>query len=218
MDTQVARFNMIESQIRTWDVFDQRILDLYDSVPRDAFVPEAMRGLAYADMEVPLGHGAAMLAPKLEARMLQELQLQPTDRVLEIGTGSGFSTTLLSHLVAHVVSVERVPELAAAAQTRIQARGGRGTVVVETGDAALGWPTRAPYDAILVTAALPLVPDEMLAQLAPGGRLLAVVGAPPIQTARLFTRAPAGGFASTGLFETRIAPLVNARAPERFVF
>lgn len=218
MDLQVARFNMIECQIRTWDVFDQRILDLYDTIPRDAFVPPSFAGLAYADLEVPIGHGVAMLPPKLEARMLQELQLARTDRVLEIGTGSGYSTTLLSHLVAHVVTVECVAELSAAARARVQRHGGTANVVFEVGDGALGWLGGAPYDAILVTGALPLLPDELPAQLAPGGRLLAVVGRPPALTAQLVTRTAAGHFAKTGLFETSIPPLRDARAPERFVF
>jgi protein-L-isoaspartate(D-aspartate) O-methyltransferase len=219
MDAHVARFNMIESQIRTWDVFDQRILDLYERVPREAFVPAAHRGLAYADLEIPFGVAdAAMLPPKLEARMLQELQLRATDRVLEIGTGSGFSTTLLSHLVAHVTSIEIDAVLADAARARVREHGGSATVVIEVGDGALGWSARAPYDAILVTGALPLLPDELPAQLANGGRLLAVIGRPPILTARLVTCTAPGAFATIGLFETSIAPLLRARAPERFVF
>jgi protein-L-isoaspartate(D-aspartate) O-methyltransferase len=184
---------------------------------REDFVPEAYRALAFADMEIPLGHGEAMLAPKLEARLVQELGVAPTDRVLEIGTGSGYMTALLARLGSHVTSAEILGEFSRDAAKRLERHGIR-NVTLEIGDGALGWPRHAPYDAILVTGSLPMLPDEFKAQLAPGGRLVAVVGKPPIMTARLVTCLAPGKFSVVGLFETSIPPLKHAREPERFVF
>lgn len=217
MDIELARANMIESQVRTWEVLDQRILDLLSEVKRERFVPPAHRNLAFADMEIPLGHGEVMLAPKLEARMIQSLGLKSADRVLEVGTGTGFTAALMARLCAHVYSVELIPELAAAAAATLAAEGVR-NVTVEQGNAAIGWPRHAPYDAIVLTGSVPLIPEELKQQLAPGGRLLAVVGRPPIMTAILLTQVGAGVFSSEGLFETSIPPLRQAREPERFVF
>jgi protein-L-isoaspartate(D-aspartate) O-methyltransferase len=217
MDFEVARANMVESQIRTWEVLDQRVLDLVLEVKRESFVPPAFRELAFADMEIPLGHGEVMLAPKLEARLVQELGLNPTDRVLEIGTGSGYMTALLARLAAHVVSVEIVPEFSQAAGVRLAEHGIR-NVTLEIGDGALGWARSAPFDAILVTGSLPILPEEFPAQLAPGGRLVAVVGRAPIMTAQLVTCLAPGKTTTVGLFETSIPALKHAREPERFVF
>jgi len=217
MDIELARANMIESQIRTWDVLDQRVLDLVALLRREQFVPAALRDLAFADMEIPLGHGEVMLAPKLEARLVQELALKPTDRVLEIGTGSGYTTALLARLSAHVYSVEIIPEFVTAAAARLAACGIT-NVTLEAGDGAGGWARHAPYDAILLTGSVPELPDDFVRQLAPGGRLLAVVGREPIMTARLTTHVAAGVFSTEGLFETSIPPLRQARAAGRFVF
>lgn len=217
MDFEVARANMVESQIRTWEVLDQRVLDLVLELKREAFVPEAYRMLAFADMEIPLGHGEFMLAPKLEARLVQELGVGPGDRVLEIGTGSGYMTALLARLGSHVTSVEIDPEFSRNAAARLE-RAGIRNVTLEIGDGALGWPRHAPYDAILVGGSLPMLPEELKAQLAPGGRLIAVVGRPPIMTARLVTCLAPGQFNVAGLFETSIPMLEHAREPERFVF
>lgn len=217
MDIELARANMIESQIRTWEVLDQRILDLVAAVKREDFVPQAHRGLAFADMEIPLGHGECMLAPKLEARMVQELGVRATDRVLEIGTGSGYVTALLARLSAHVYSVEIIPEFSDGAARRLAAAG-IANVTLEKGDGALGWSRHAPYDVILLTGSVPQLPEEFIQQLAPGGRLLAVVGEAPIMTARLVVCESAGVHATQGLFETSIPPLRNARASGRFVF
>ena len=217
MDFEVARANMVESQIRTWEVLDQRVLDLVLEVKRESFVPPAYRDLAFADMEIPLGHGEAMLAPKLEARLVQELGLNPTDRVLEIGTGSGYMTALLARLAAQVVSVEVVPDFSRAAAARLAENGIR-NATLEIGDGALGWARSAPYDAILVTGSLPMLPEDFPAQLAPGGRLIAVVGRAPIMTAQLVTCLAPGKITTVGLFETSIPPLKHAREPERFVF
>lgn len=217
MDFEVARANMVESQIRTWEVLDQRVLDLVLEVKRESFVPPAYRDLAFADMEIPLGHGEVMLAPKLEARLVQELGLNPTDRVLEIGTGSGYMTALLARLAAQVVSVEIVPDFSRAAAARLAENGIR-NATLEIGDGALGWARSAPYDAILVTGSLPMLPEDFPAQLAPGGRLIAVVGRAPIMTAQLVTCLAPGKITTVGLFETSIPPLKHAREPERFVF
>ncbi len=217
MHFEVARANMVESQIRTWEVLDQRVLDLVLEVKRETFVPDAFRNLAFADMEIPLGYGESMLAPKLEARMVQELVLASTDRVLEIGTGSGYMTALLARLSKCVISVEIVPELSRSAGIKLE-RSGIQNASLQIGDGALGWPQLGPYDAIIVTGSLPLQPGEFKAQLKPGGRMLAVVGRPPIMTAMLTTCLAPGTFSAVGLFETSISALQHAREPERFVF
>jgi protein-L-isoaspartate(D-aspartate) O-methyltransferase len=217
MDVEQARYNMIESQIRTWEVLDQTVLDTLFGIKREEFVPEKYRPLAFVDMEIPIGHGEVMLAPKLEARLLQELTLKKTDRVLEVGTGSGHMTALLAALAGHVYSVEIHPDLSASAAAKLAAHG-IANVTLEVGDAALGWTRHAPYDAILLTGSVPLLPAPLRGQLAPGGRLLAVVGDPPAMTARLTTCVTEGAYNETGLFETCIAPLRNVPQPERFVF
>jgi protein-L-isoaspartate(D-aspartate) O-methyltransferase len=217
MDIERARFNMVEQQIRPWEVLDQTVLDLLFRVHREDFVPERYRALAFADMEIPLGHGETMLAPKLEARMLQELALSGGERILEVGTGSGYMTALLASLGRHVYSVEIIPEFSAAAAARLRAHGIT-NVTLETGDAARGWDRHAPYDAIVLTGSVPVLADAFPASLAPGGRLLAVVGEPPVMEARLVTCISAGACRSTGLFDTCIAPLRNAPRPARFVF
>ena len=217
MDVEQARYNMIESQIRTWEVLDQTVLDTLFGIKREDFVPEKYRPLAFVDMEIPIGHGEVMLAPKLEARLLQELTLEKTDRVLEVGTGSGYSTALLAALAGHVYSVEIHPDLSEAAAAKLAAHG-IANVTLEAADAALGWTRHAPYDAILLTGSVPLLPAPLRGQLAPGGRLLAVVGDPPVMTARLTTCVTEGVYNETGLFETCIAPLRNVPQPERFVF
>jgi protein-L-isoaspartate(D-aspartate) O-methyltransferase len=217
MNFEQARFNMVEQQIRTWEVLDQRVLDLLARIRREDYVPPQYRALAFADMEIPLGHGEKMLAPKLEARMLQELFLRPGDRILEVGTGSGYMTALLASLGGHVYSVDIIPEFMKGAGARLAAHG-IDNVTLEAGDAARGWDRHAPYDAIVLTGSVPVLPDAFPASLQPGGRLIAVVGEPPVMEARLVTCAGAGAYGSTGLFETCIAPLRNALQPERFVF
>ena len=216
MNIEQARFNMVEQQIRPWDVLDARILDLLFKVRREDFVPDAWRTLAFADLEVPLGYGATMLSPKLEARMLQELNLAQTDRALEIGTGSGYVAALLGQLVREVVTVEIVPQLADAARARLEQLGASNVTVVQ-GDGATDWADATPFDAILVSGALAEAPEGLLLRLAEGGRLLAIIGDAPVMRATLFSRTPAGIRASV-LFETVIAPLRNAQQPERFSF
>jgi protein-L-isoaspartate(D-aspartate) O-methyltransferase len=217
MDFERARFNMIEQQIRTWEVLDQKVLDLLFKVRREDFVPPAYRELAFADLEIPLGHGEKMLQPKLEARMVQEIAPVETDRILEVGTGSGYMTALLAMLSGHVCSVDIVAEFTRSAAERLAARGIH-NVTLETGDAAFGWEKHAPYDAIVLTGSMPLLAESFKTSLKPGGRLFAVVGEPPVMEAQLITATDARAYNSVGLFETCIAPLRNAPRPERFVF
>ena len=222
MDFDQARFNMIESQIRTWDVLDQAVLDAVAAVKREDFVPEQYRQLAFADMQIPLGPvpgdpGEVMLSPKLEARMLQELALSSGDKVLEIGTGSGYVTALLSRVTSHVVSIEINSAFTARAVGRLQSSG-ISNVTLEVGDGANGWEPEAPYDAILLTGSVVLLPESFKAQLKPGGRLLAVIGEEPAMTATLMTRVTEAGYSTRGLFETCIPPLRNVPRHSRFVF
>ncbi len=221
IDIERARFNMVEQQIRTWEVLDQQVLDLLFAVRREDFVAPQYRSLAFVDMEIPLADnaptGERMLAPKLEARMLQELAVKPTDRILEVGTGSGYMTALLAKRGAHVTSVEINPAYSAVAATRLSAHG-IANVTLEVGDAARGWSKHAPYDVIVLTGSVPVLADEFQQSLKPGGRLLAIVGEAPAMQARLTTCAGGGAYDSVSLFETCIAVLRNAPQPERFVF
>jgi protein-L-isoaspartate(D-aspartate) O-methyltransferase len=217
MNLEQARFNMVEQQIRTWEVLDQQVLDLLFRVHREDYVPQQYRALAFADMEIPIGHGEKMLAPRMEARMLQELALRPGDKILEVGTGSGYMTALLASLGSHVYSVDLVPEFTRTAAARLTAHG-VANVTLDTGDAARGWDRYGPYDAIALTGSVPVLPDAFLKSLLPGGRLIAVVGEPPVMEAQLVTCVTHGAYNTTRLFETCIAPLRNALQPERFVF
>lgn len=217
MNVEQARTNMVEQQIRTWEVLDQEVLDLLYVVPREEFVPGQHRALAFSDLEIPIGEGERMWQPKLEARVLQELMLKKSDRVLEVGTGSGYLTALMAHRAGHVVSVEINPKLAAFGRGNLE-RHGVDNVTLETGDAARGWPRHAPYDAIVLTGSTPVLPRAFLEQLAPGGRLFAVVGEAPAMRARLVTCSAPGAWRSSDLFETVIAPLANAEHPPRFRF
>jgi protein-L-isoaspartate(D-aspartate) O-methyltransferase len=215
-DVERARFNMVEQQIRPWDVLDPEVLDLVATVKREEFVPVAYRNLAFADLEIPLGDGQSMWPPKLEARVLQELRLKRGERVLEIGTGSGYFSALLSSLGAVVTSVEIRPQLAAEARGRL-ARHGIERVRIEVGDGARGW-GREQYDAIVLTGSTPVLPQRFLEQLQPGGRVFAIVGDAPVMTARLARWTAPGAPVANDLFETVVAPLDNAAAPGRFRF
>jgi protein-L-isoaspartate(D-aspartate) O-methyltransferase len=214
-DMEQARFNMVEQQIRPWNVLDMRILDLLGRVKREHFVPPARQDMALMDMEIPLGHGAFMWQPKLEARVLQALQLKPRDRVLEVGSGSGYLTALLSRLALHVTSVEIVPELHAFAEKNLAAHHFDNVTLVQ-GDASRGW--AGSYDAIVLTGSVPILPATFQNSLNPGGRLFAIVGEAPAMQARLITRAAPDVFESVILFETNVVPLQNALQPKRFVF
>ena len=217
MNLEQARTNMVEQQIRTWEVLDQEVLDLLYVIPREEFVPPQHRALAFSDLELPLGEGERMWQPKLEARVLQELALKRTDRVLEVGTGSGYLTALMAYRAAEVCSVEIRAALADFGRRNLE-RHGADNVVLETGDAARGWARHAPYDAIVLTGSTPILPQGFLDQLAPGGRLFAVVGEAPAMQARLVTCAAPGASSSVDLFETVLRPLANAEQPRRFRF
>ncbi len=212
-----ARFNMIEQQIRPWNVLDQDVLDLLSEVRREEFVPAAHQALAFADLEIPLGEGAVMLAPKMEAKLLQELAVQPKDKVLEIGTGSGYMAALLAAKADQVTSVEISPAIAKTAKANL-AKAGISNVSVEVGDGVHGWAAGAPYDGIVVSGSLPVVPEELLHQLKVGGRMAVFVGEAPVMEAQIVTRTGETTFASLNLFETVVAPLQNAPAKERFRF
>jgi protein-L-isoaspartate(D-aspartate) O-methyltransferase len=217
MNLEQARTNMVEQQIRTWEVLDQEVLDLLYLVPREEFVPPAHRALAFSDLEIPIGEGQQMWTPKMEARVLQEVAPRKHDLVLEVGTGSGYLTALLAHRAGHVHSVEIHPKLGELGRKNL-ARHGVDNVTLHMGDAARGWPRQAPYDVIVLTGSTPVLPRALLDSLAPGARLFAVVGEAPAMSARLVTCSAPGACRSTDLFETVIAPLVNAEHPPRFRF
>jgi protein-L-isoaspartate(D-aspartate) O-methyltransferase len=208
---------MVEQQIRTWEVLDQEVLDLLYVVPREEFVPEQHRALAFSDLEIPIGEGERMWQPKLEARVLQELALRKSDRVLEVGSGSGYLTALMAQRAARVFSVELKPALAAFGRRNLE-RHGVDNVVLEIGDGARGWPNHAPYDVIVLTGSTPILPGAFVEQLNAGGRLFAVVGDAPAMKARLITCTAPGACRSVDLFETVIRPLANAERPRRFRF
>ena len=220
VDIEKARFNMVEQQIRTWEVLDQEVLDLLFEVKREDFVPASYRGLAFADLEIPLGHGQAMMAPKVEARIVQELAVRKTERVLEIGTGSGYLTALLASRALEVVSIEIFPEFSAAAQEKLRLAG-ISNVVLRVGDGARAQAAvvgAGGFDVIVLTGSTPVLPDAFRDALNPNGRLFAVVGDAPVMKAVLMTKTPTGSIASTEVFETQLAALINAEQPERFEF
>jgi len=216
-DLERARFNMVEQQIRPWEVLDPVVLDLLLRVHREDFVPPQHRALAFVDTEIPLGHGEVMLSPKLEARMLQEAGIQASDTVLEVGTGSGHMTALLASLSRHVYSVDIVPDFTKNAGAKIVAAGIT-NITLETGDAARGWSRHGPYDVIMVTGSVPLLSDSFTGLLKPGGRMIAVVGEAPAMQMQLITCAQPGSYRTTNLFETVIPPLKNAPQRRRFEF
>jgi len=216
MNLEKARFNMIEQQIRPWEVLDQRVLDKMAVLPRDEFVPPEFRKLAYADIRIPIGEGQVMMTPKVEARMAQELRLAGEDKVLEIGTGSGFVTALLARLARQVYSVEIHESLSQAAAARLSAHG-VDNVTLEVGDAAHGWEARGPYDAIAVTGSVPVLEDHFQNQLKVGGRLFVIVGESPVMEALLIQRLGGRDFARHSLFETDLPPLAGVERPQEFV-
>ena len=216
MNPERARINMVEQQIRPWEVLDRAVLDLMERAPRDAFVPEEYRRLAYADIAVPIGDGETMLPPRVEGRLLQALGIGPEERVLEIGTGSGFLTWLLARRGAHVTSIELKPALAERARANLAAHGA-GNAVVEVGDGRRGRERGAPYDAIAVGGSLPALEPALEEQLAIGGRLFVVVGAAPVMEAMLVRRTAVREWIRESLFETVLPALEGSEAPRRFV-
>lgn len=215
MNVEQARTNMVEQQVRTWEVLDQRVLDLMQRSPRDIFVPEAYRDLAYADISVPLAHDEAMLPPRVEARALQSLSLDSRDRVLEIGTGSGFFTYLLAALSGHVFSIELHPDLAETAKAKLSETATH-NVTLECADGMAGRTQHAPYDAIVLTGSVPHLPEIFRRQLAVGGRLFVVEGSEPAMEACLITRVSEDQWSRDSLFETVIPPLRNVPVETHF--
>lgn len=219
-DTERARFNMVEQQVRTWEVLDPDVLELLFTVKREEFVPPQYRALAFADLELPLTDdrhaGQAMWPPKLEARVLQALAIRPGERVLEIGTGSGYFTALLSARGAEVTSVEIDPRRADEARAKL-VRHGFGRASVEVGDGSRGY-GRHSYDIIVLTGSTPVLSGAFAEQLTPGGRLFAIVGEAPVMKARLVRWNAPGAPVVNDLFETVVPPLINAPEPARFTF
>jgi protein-L-isoaspartate(D-aspartate) O-methyltransferase len=221
MNVELARFNMIQQQIRPWSVLDPVVLDLLERVRREEFVPAAYRSLAFVDTQVPLldgaPQGACMLEPRVEARLLQELQLKRHERVLEVGTGSGFMACLLGHLSAGVVTLEIHAELAARARATLEASG-PGNVQVRQADGSAGLPGEGPFDVIVLSGSVSAVPRALLEQLRVGGRLVAIVGEEPIMRARLSTRVSDTAWTDTELFDTVAPRLLHFPEPSPFKF
>ncbi len=214
---QLARHNMVVQQIRPCNVSNDNLLELLETMPREAFVPADCENLAFADTQIPLGHGQSMMKPIIEANMLQALDVQPTETVLEIGTGSGFVTALLAKSARHVFSIEIIPELSAAAAHNLEQQG-IVNVTLEVGDASNGWDEHKPYDVIAVTGSLPVLEERFQHCLKVGGRLFVIIGEAPAMEAVLITRISEGEWQYKSLFETDIAALQNAPAPEHFEF
>jgi protein-L-isoaspartate(D-aspartate) O-methyltransferase len=221
MNIEQARFNMIEQQIRPWDVLDLQVLDLLSRVRREDFVPPAYKALAFVDCEVPLAPGGKdgqlMLAPKLEARLLQDTQVQRHERVLEIGTGSGFMAALLAHRAQSVITLEKVGALATQAAANLRRAGVLNASVREM-DGKAGLPGDAPFDVILLSGSVAEVPQVLLDQLKVGGRLLAIVGQEPVMRAVRITRLSDSALQSQDLFDTMAPRLVGFGEPPRFSF
>ena len=217
MNIEQARFNMIEQQIRTWEVLDPDVLSLLSIVKREDFVPEAHRSMAFADTQVPLPHGQFMLEPKVEARLLQELGVQRHERVLEIGAGSGYMAALLAHRAQHVTTLEIDPELAMLATENLRKAWVMNASVIGA-DGSRPLPVEGPFDVIVLSGSVSEVPRSLLGQLKAGGRLVGVVGQLPIMRATLMTRGPEAGYSSVELFDTVAPRLSGFGEPSRFIF
>ena len=217
MNIEQARFNMIEQQIRPWNVLDEDVLAMLHVVKREQYVPKAYENLAFADVEIPLPGSETMLNPKVEARMVQEIAVKKHENVLEIGTGSGYMAALLAHTAAHVTSVEIQPESVTLAKENL-ARAGVINVSVEEGNGAQGWSTGTQYDVIVVSGGLPVLPEALVKQLKVGGRMIAILGEAPAMSCQLITRTSETAHDAVKVFETVAKPLTGAEAPSRFTF
>lgn len=217
MNFEQARFNMVEQQIRTWEVFDQDVLDLLMAVRREDFVPEAYRNLAFADIEVPIGCGQSMLRPVIEAKIMQALKVKRSDSVLEIGAGSGYFAALLAARAEWVRTVDIEPQLVKLAAENLE-RYGVQNVGVKEADGAHGLPCRAPYDVIVYSGGLPVIPHDVLEQLKVGGRLFAFVGEAPVMKARLVTCVAKGEYRTEDVIETVVPALQNTQQKDGFTF
>jgi protein-L-isoaspartate(D-aspartate) O-methyltransferase len=217
MNFDQARQNMVENQVRPWEVLDGRVLDVLGRLRREDFVAPEHRQLAFADVCLPIGHGEVMMKPVIEGRVLQALALKPEDHVLEIGTGSGFLTACLASLAARVTSVDIHADFTAAAGQRLQAAG-IGNVQLATGEAIHAWQPQGTFDAVVVTGAVYRIPDRFLGWLKPGGRLLAIRGESPVQQVVLLTSEGNGRYHEENVLETDLPYLAHAEPPHRFVF
>ena len=222
MNVEQARFNMIEQQIRPWDVLDPAVLALLATVRREDFVPPAMRALAFVDTQVPLlagqAHGPCMLEPKVEARLLQELQVQRHEKVLEIGTGSGFMAALLGHRAQRVLTLEIDNDLAQTAHANLQRAGVLNVEVRVADGASTDLSADGPFDVIVLSGSVAELPERLLVLLKPDGRLIAIVGDEPVMRARLYKRADTASWSHTDLFDT-VAPRLRGFAEaQRFSF
>ncbi|TFW28105.1 protein-L-isoaspartate O-methyltransferase family protein [Massilia horti] len=217
MNIEQARFNMIEQQIRPWNVLDPDVLELLHVVKREQFVPEAYQTLAFADVEIPLPGGESMLAPKIEARLLQEIMLKKQDNVLLVGSGSGYLAALLAYKGRHVTAVEISPELKELSERNL-AKAGITNVTVELGNGAQGWAKGAPYDVIVISGSLALLPEAFLKELNVGGRVAAIVGEPPVMSCNIITRVDETAYETVKVFETNLKRLTGAPEPSHFAF
>ncbi len=217
MNIEQARFNMIEQQIRPWNVLDQEVLDLLLVVKREQFVPPAYANLAFVDTEIPLGGGETMFTPKLEARVMQEVMVRKHENVLEIGAGSGYMAALLAHKARHVTTVEILPELKAMAEKNL-ANAGVTNVTVEEGDGAEGFSRGGPFDVIVISGALEVLPEAFLKQVKVGGRIAAIIGQAPVMSAQIITRVSETAYDTVKVFETNVKYLKVAVKPSHFSF
>lgn len=217
MNVEQARFNMIEQQIRPWDVLDPAVLDLLSSVHREDFVPAALSAKALMDVELPLEGGRMLLAPRVEARLVQDVELNKNDTALLIGAATGYMAALMAHLSQRVIALESDANLAAAARANLK-KAGISNVEVVQADGAQGYASKAPFDAILLAGSVASVPQALLDQLKPGGRLLAVVGQEPMMYATLYTRDGQAQFSSRQLFDTVLPRLAGFTEPSHFKF
>jgi protein-L-isoaspartate(D-aspartate) O-methyltransferase len=217
MNIEQARFNMIEQQIRPWNVLDQDVLDLLHVVKREQFVPQAHQALAFADVEIPLPGGETMLAPKIEARILQEVMLKKHENVLLVGVGSGYLAALLAHKGQKVTAVEISPDLKKLAEQNL-AKAGVTNVTVEHGNGTEGWAKGAPYDVIVVAGSLAVLPEALLKQVKVGGRIAAIVGEAPVMSCNIVTRVSDTAYDTVKVFETNVKPLTGAPARSHFQF
>ena len=217
MNFEQARFNMVEQQIRPWEVLDDRVLDLLENIHREDFVPVRYRKLAFADIAVPLDCGQLMMRPKVEGRMLQALELGEDESVLEIGTGSGFITACLASIAKHVVSVELFAELNEAAQFKLNDKGIM-NAELHVGDVMNGWQPEQAHDVVVVTGSVATIPDAFKGWVNPGGRMFVVRGSSPAMEAMLLRRINVTDWTQESLFETDLPRLVNAEPPEEFRF
>ncbi len=215
MNVAQARFNMIQQQIRPWEVLDERVLDLMQGLPRENFVPATYQNLAFADISIALAHDQIMMPPKMEGRLLQALQVKATDTVLEIGTGSGFVTALLAKCAKQVYTVDIYEDFVKAAQNKLAALN-LSNVQFGMGDAIEGWKALPRYDVIAITGSVPVLKTHFQEQLNIGGRLFVVVGEDPVMEALLITRVGEQQWTTESLFETSLPALIGAPIPKRF--